>query len=151
MFSPIRSNLSLASSTEPQQSVSSTITVPDSPRTLGVTTASVSTPPSSKYARSSTRSLTEVGTVKERSHDGMSKSHSDTKLITRPPPDASLGGKLIPSSTRHQSQGEYSSGKSHVTELDGDDRQPFSGSLPSSGNSRPSKVPHVSKTGAKRY
>lgn len=142
VFSPIRSNLSLASSTEPQQSVSSTITVPDSPRTLGVTTASVSTPSSSKYARSSTRSLTEVGTVKERSHDGMSKSHSDTKLITRPPPDASLGGNLIPSATRHQSQGEYSSGKSHVTELDGDDRQPFSGSLPSSGNSRPSKPLH---------
>lgn len=124
VFSPIGSNLALATNSQSHQTVTS-----DSTRTLGVTAAVGSTPSASKFVRSSTRSLTEKGSAKDRSHDGMSKSHSDTKLITKPPSGASIGGSLAPSATRHQSQGEYSSENSHGTEVDGDNRQPFSGSL----------------------
>ena len=132
MFSPIGSNLSASTSSQSHRPSGVTHTnnnALDSPRTLGVTTAAGTTPSALKNVRSSaTRSLTELGSATDRSHDSMPKSYSDTRLITntRPSSEANLGGSLIPSATKHHSTAEHSSENSRGIDVNGDSRQPLS-------------------------
>lgn len=144
VFSPIGSNLSAVTSSQSLHSVAGVTATnnnaSDSPRTLGITTATATTPSSRQNVRASSRSLTEFSPSKERAHDGMSKSYSDTKLITnnRPAPDAASSGDLAPGTTRHPSTGEQFLVSSHGI-TSGDDRQALSGSLPPTEGTRSSQ------------
>lgn len=142
VFSPIGSNLSVVtgiSQSHPVGVIPTNNNTQDSPRTLGVTTATGATPSALKNVRSSaTRSLTELSTAPERTHDGMPKSYSDTKLISSPKPYSDA-----PSATRHQSSPEPSDNL-HGIDVDGDNRQPFSGSITGTDSVRPAQGIHVS-------
>ena len=139
VFSPIGSNLSVVSSSQSHHSAGVAVP-PNSPKTLAVTTAVTSPSPLKNVRSSATRSLTELGTAEDRSHDSIPKSYSDTKLITKPPSDASISGGLAPSTARFQSVVEHSSVISHGTDISGENRQPFSGFLSSTEGTRSPQV-----------